>query len=275
MVRRTILLFAFLLSVAVLNAQLPTIFSVSENNTATQLTIYGVNFKTDHAPQVKLGTTSLTVTNYTSTSVTCNLPNIAPGAYLLQLSYGFYSRTFDVTLGNVGPQGPPGPKGDKGDKGDQGDQGIQGVQGIQGPPGVFTGQAYLGSYILPGVDFLGYSLPPNGYFDLSDGVSFTSLNQHVPVAAPCTASNFKATVTSWANDVNIPFGGILTPTLYDWTNGNSISCDLVGTGLTRGVSCTTNGTLALTSNSLITIVFASNGDSAFYNDPVTVSFQCQ
>lgn len=120
---------------------LPVINEVTVNTTANTITIAGTGFNSRLKPSVKLGSTSLTVTSYTSTGIVANLGTVtAPGTYLLTVVDGLLPTFADVTLGAVGPQGPIGATGPQGATGAQGPMGLMGLQGPIGPTGA-TGPA--------------------------------------------------------------------------------------------------------------------------------------
>lgn len=130
-----------------------TINSALPNYTNNQLTIAGTGFGS--APTVKLDAMSLTLVSHSSTQIVANLPTtVGSGSFLLAVTAGTSSTTFELSLGVVGPPGPQGPQGSKGSQGPQGPQGTQGPQGAQGPQGpsgaslgffaTNTGQLYFG-----------------------------------------------------------------------------------------------------------------------------------
>lgn len=112
-----------------------TVNSAVPNYTTNQLTIAGNGFGTA-APTVKLDAMALTLVSHSATQIVANLPtNIGSGSFLLSVTAGTNSTTFELSLGLVGPPGPQGPQGPKGPQGTQGAQGAQGSQGPQGPQG--------------------------------------------------------------------------------------------------------------------------------------------
>jgi hypothetical protein len=94
------------------SAPAPVIAAAQPNSDTQTLTIQGVNFG-DALSEVTLGLSPLTVSSWTSTSVTASLPAYAPGSYLLVLKRadGIFSNSMDLTIGAVGPMGPAGPQG--------------------------------------------------------------------------------------------------------------------------------------------------------------------
>lgn len=139
-----------------------TVDSAVPNYTNNQLTIVGTAFGT--APTVKLDAQPLTLVSYTATQIVADLPtSIGSGSFLLTVTSGKSSTSFDLSLGVVGPQGiqgPPGPLGPPGPIGPQGPQGTQGAPGPQGPAGAtlgFTGTSYSGVYF--GAGTIVVSLP--------------------------------------------------------------------------------------------------------------------
>lgn len=121
---------------------------VDVDHARPEMHIYGRNFSTSTgaAPVVRVAEVGVAVKVYGPSAVTIELPSafLRPGSYLLSMSTGpnlEQNDSFDVTIGNAGPQGPKGdtgpqgPQGPKGDTGPQGPQGVQGIQGAQGPQG--------------------------------------------------------------------------------------------------------------------------------------------
>ncbi|WP_395846759.1 hypothetical protein [Cystobacter fuscus] len=112
------------------------ITNVEVDHALRTMFIYGRNFLTSTgvAPVVHVAEVGVAVKHYGPSTVAVELPSafLQPGSYLLSMSTGpnlEQNDSFDVTIGNTGPQGP------KGDTGPQGPQGIQGAQGPQGPQG--------------------------------------------------------------------------------------------------------------------------------------------
>ena len=88
----------------------PAISNVIENPAGTQITVNGMNFGTE-TPEVWLGTTVLTVTQSSATSVVVDLPGgLAAGANLLRLESEHPRRTrfFEAAIGQIGPVGATG-----------------------------------------------------------------------------------------------------------------------------------------------------------------------
>lgn len=122
-----------------------------DNNT-NRLTITGKNFGT-RLPTVKLEYETLILVSNSETQLLALLPaGINPGTYLLTIRRSKNGKsdknakcdedddckTFDVTIGAVGPQGevgPQGPQGKTGVKGDTGEQGPMGPKGDKGETG--------------------------------------------------------------------------------------------------------------------------------------------
>jgi hypothetical protein len=102
------------------------------------LRIYGFNFG-GTATAITLAGRVLRVVAATSTGVDAELPDMAPGSYLLTLTVGSggsqRNDEFWVTLGAVGPQGPAGADGAIGPQGPAGPAGATGQQGLAGPVG--------------------------------------------------------------------------------------------------------------------------------------------
>lgn len=108
--------------------------------------LYIVGESFGSAPTAHIGETAepLQIVRHDGGLLIANLPDLPPGSYRLHVSRGTQEAerdSFDLTLGNAGPEGPqgpqgePGPQGTVGPLGPQGDTGPQGPQGIQGPVG--------------------------------------------------------------------------------------------------------------------------------------------
>jgi hypothetical protein len=172
-----LLLTAFALPV---KAQLLSVITNTTVNTSTNtITINGSGFSSRVKPTVYLGTTSLAVSSFTSTSIVASLGSVtAPGTYLLALNSGLTFAVADVTLGAVGPQGPVGPQGlpgangaagPAGPTGAPGANGAIGPQGAAGPtlPPTLYGATFAGG-VNPGTgnsatDIADLTLPPGAY----------------------------------------------------------------------------------------------------------------
>jgi len=127
-------LLALIVSLPVL-AHAATIDNATANYTTNQLTITGSGFATT-APAVKINGASVTVVSHNTTKIVVDLPSgLAAGSYLLSVTQGTTTTSFDLTLGAVGPQGPQGPAGPAGPAGAEGPSGPTGPQGPQGPQG--------------------------------------------------------------------------------------------------------------------------------------------
>jgi hypothetical protein len=151
--KRTCLLIPLLLaSSVVVTAQenlLPIILDVTENVQGTQITINGTGFGS-RLPKVLLGTTALTVTQSSNTTVTANLPPATPaGAYLLTVQNSETSllTIFAADIGQIGPVGPQGPAGAIGS---MGVPGLPGAIGPAGPQGVAGPIGPSGAQGIPG-----------------------------------------------------------------------------------------------------------------------------
>lgn len=125
--------------------------STSVDSAATQITINGQTFSpTGTAPLVKLDNITLTIVNFTNSTIIATVPTGLPaGGYALAVTNSRgVSASFDVTIGAVGPQGPAGPQGIQGPIGPSGPQGLQGSQGAigaQGPAGPAGPQGPVGA----------------------------------------------------------------------------------------------------------------------------------
>lgn len=111
---------------------------VEVGNVPSALVIVGSNFG-NTAPVVQLQDLTLAVSRSTDTRIQASLPpGIVPGTYLLTVTRGNKSDTFNVAIGEegpIGPQGPPGPQGLQGLRGATGATGPQGPQGTTGATG--------------------------------------------------------------------------------------------------------------------------------------------
>lgn len=308
MLYRFFALLAILTSVTTLTAQSQfAIYSVAVNPAQTQITIQGYNFGTKSAPLVVLGTTHLAVTNYTSSSITANLPEgIAAGGYTLNVSCGFFLQSFDITIGVTGPQGPKGdtglmgPKGDTGSqgvKGDTGSQGVKGDTGSAGPKGdtgstgakgdtgsqgVAGGQVWSSTINMPGSIYLSALGVPSG---VSNGVDYyranTTLDQEQFLLIPqnCTVKTFNVTVLGAQGTSSASvFIGYSTPDMLS-ANPNTI---YVGPGCVVGANdgvpayCSATPNWYFTQGTPITIgVTSFTNVSDFENTRIMTSFVCQ
>ena len=88
-----------------------TITQATASVDGSTLFVQGAGFGT--APVVSLGGLPLggVQSNTTGTSFIAGMPMLTPGSYLLQVTNGRKTATFEFTLGSVGPQGPQGPAG--------------------------------------------------------------------------------------------------------------------------------------------------------------------
>jgi hypothetical protein len=136
---------ALLIAGATLTASLPSLASATPQPLITEvqpvdglLRISGFNMG-GTATAITLGGRVLRVVGVTSTGVDAELPQFAPGSYLLTLTVGSggsqRSDEFWVTLGALGPQGPAGADGAVGPQGPAGPAGATGQQGLAGPVG--------------------------------------------------------------------------------------------------------------------------------------------
>ncbi len=109
----------------------PVISSVVVDSNAGTIQVSGqrlvrVVSHRETAPEVKLGTTALTLESYTESQLTAALPSgIEPGGYYLIVSTGDGTAGWNLTIGAVGPQGSAGPQGPQGPNGTTGPQGPQ------------------------------------------------------------------------------------------------------------------------------------------------------
>lgn len=136
---------ALLVAGATLTASLPSLAAATPQPLITEvqpvgglLRISGFNIG-GSAAAITLGGRVLRVVGVTSTGVDAELPEFAPGSYLLTLSVGTAGSQrndeFWVTLGALGPQGPAGADGAVGPQGPAGPAGATGQQGVAGPVG--------------------------------------------------------------------------------------------------------------------------------------------
>lgn len=122
------------------------ITSATISTDGTTLFVSGRNF--GRQPVVTVGDhrVSGVVVAPDGTSLTGNMPDVAPGTYLLFVKKGSAAnQQASMALavvpsapgsgGSEGPQGPPGPQGPQGEPGPQGPQGEPGPQGPQGETG--------------------------------------------------------------------------------------------------------------------------------------------
>lgn len=120
----------------------PVIFSAVPNLSTAQVTIAGQALGTA-APKVTIGGLSVTIVSHTSTSVVVTLPStVTFGNYLINLTTGSVTVSFNLTIGAIGPQGPQGIQGVQGLTGSQGatgPAGPTGATGAQGPAGISVG----------------------------------------------------------------------------------------------------------------------------------------
>ena len=175
MLRRFALFACFLLACPVLVAAqglgssplFPFIVDITENSQGTAITIAGNGFGST-VPKVTLGTSELTVTQFSETSITATLPaGIAAGGYLVTVERRPFHLTaiFEAAIGQIGPtgaQGPAGPMGlpglpgptgatgPAGPAGVAGAVGSEGPAGARGPVGGFGPQGPMGLPGLPG-----------------------------------------------------------------------------------------------------------------------------
>jgi hypothetical protein len=302
MLYRLFALLAILTTATTLTAQTQFVInSVSVNQAQTQITILGSNFGTKSTPQVVLAGNHLTVTNYTSSSITANLPEgIAPGGYTLTASNGFYQQSFDVTIGAiglqgpkgdtgavgpvgpVGPIGPVGPTGATGATGPTGPTGSTGAKGDTGSQGVAGGQVWSSTINMPGSIYVTAMGVPTGF---SNGIDYYKANttldqeQFLPIPQNCTAKSFNVTVLGAQNTstayVTI---GYSSPT---WLSQNpnsaypSIGCTVTANN-GNPVSCSTSSTWYFSQGTPITIAVTDfDNVSDFENTRVMTSFVCQ
>lgn len=286
---------------------LPIIVNVTENTAGTQITINGTGFGSE-PPQVRLGTTELTVANHSQTGITANLPSgIAAGAYLLQVQrhQGSLPGFFEATIGQIGatgPQGPIGPlgpmgapgpigkQGPIGPPGPQGPAGAQGPAGPQGPPGPIGnpgapgpqgaagGQVWAANIQLPpsigNGEAMGYL--PTGASNANSPFGST-IGSSVQVPQNCTASNlhvtaFGTTGSSTAT-VSVAFADYPTALAHS-AFFSSVSCSL--TAGPNPTTCTSSATQPITTDELMLLTTSgfTNGPD-FQNANLIVSFTCQ
>ena len=148
----------------------PFIVDITENLQGTAITIAGNGFGSS-MPKVTLGTSELTVTNFSETSITATLPaGIAAGGYLVTVEKRPFHLTaiFEAAIGQIGPVGAQGPAGAAGSAGPigpmgfpglagpagatgaTGPAGVAGADGARGPAGGFGPQGPMGLPGLPG-----------------------------------------------------------------------------------------------------------------------------
>jgi hypothetical protein len=139
----------------------PTIVNAAENSAGTQIVISGTGLGSTPLA-VTLGAANLTVSTYSDTSITANLPpGTVPGTYLLTVQAGKNSASFEVALGQIGPVGPAGATGAQGPAGPAGATGPAGPTGPTGPAGP-TGPQGSPATIQANLDTLSRALSTNG-----------------------------------------------------------------------------------------------------------------
>ena len=117
---------------------IPYILNVTENTQGTAITIAGNGFGSN-TPKVTLGSSDLTVTQSSETSITATLPaGIAAGAYLVTVQRQPLHLTaiFEAAIGQIGNTGAQGPAGVPGPAGPMGLPGFAGPAGPAGPAGI-------------------------------------------------------------------------------------------------------------------------------------------
>jgi hypothetical protein len=115
----------------------PFIVDITENLQGTAITIAGKGFGSS-TPKVTLGTSELTVTHFSETSITATLPaGIAAGGYLVTVEKRPFHLTaiFEAAIGQIGPAGAQGPAGAAGPAGPAGPMGFPGLAGLAGATG--------------------------------------------------------------------------------------------------------------------------------------------
>lgn len=115
----------------------PFIVDITENLQGTAITIAGNGFGSS-TPKVTLGTSELTVTHFSETSITATLPTgIAAGGYLVTVEKRPFHLTavFEAAIGQIGPTGAQGPAGVAGPAGPIGPMGFPGLPGPAGATG--------------------------------------------------------------------------------------------------------------------------------------------
>jgi hypothetical protein len=121
----------------------PFIVDITENPQGTAITIVGNGFGST-MPKVTLGSSELTVTQFSETSITATLPaGVAAGGYLVTVEKRPFHLTaiFEAAIGKIGatgaqgPAGAAGPEGARGPAGGFGPQGPMGLPGLPGPVG--------------------------------------------------------------------------------------------------------------------------------------------
>jgi len=136
---------ALLICLPVLANAKPVIDAATPNYATNQLTIVGTLFGT--APTVKIDGQALTLVSHSATTIVATLPTgISGGSFLLTVTSGGATGSFDLSLGVAGPEGPMGPQGPQGLQGPAGVQGAAGPagpQGAEGPAGVSQGYSFL------------------------------------------------------------------------------------------------------------------------------------
>lgn len=125
---------ATMLSAGIARAQ---IVNATADFAADRITINGRNFNAKK-PIAKLNGIVLGVISKSSTNIVAsleNVPDLQPGAYLLEVAGGKGWWLLTVTVGAAGPVGPSGPVGAVGPAGPVGPVGLQGQAGLAGAIG--------------------------------------------------------------------------------------------------------------------------------------------
>ncbi|MFY0575038.1 hypothetical protein ACN28S_12300 [Cystobacter fuscus] len=142
------------------------ITTVEVDHVKREMRIYGRNFSTATgvAPVVRVAEVGVAAKLYDPSTVVVELPSafLQPGSYLLSMSTGpnlEQNDSFDVTIGNAGPQGPKGDTGPQGPQGSKGDTGPQGPQGPKGDTGPQGAPRAMSCRVRSGPPLNDYSLP--------------------------------------------------------------------------------------------------------------------
>jgi hypothetical protein len=250
--RKAFLIFLLLASPAILMAQesiIPVVYDATENAQATQLTINGTGFGTKQ-PKVSLGTTQLTVTAYSDSKITANIPAATPaGAYLLDVQ-NETSRLFTLFTATIGQIGPAGPAG-------SGASGATYTASFTNP----GSGANTTFYASPTITSYGTDIANNSAIATSTQANFITS----PVA--CTVAALNVGVNNYSSP------GADTTTIKVFKNGSatSMSCSVTTNG--NGAGCTATDSFSVVQGDSLALGFTETNSNPF--NMVTVGLVCQ
>ena len=264
MLRRFALFACFLLACPVLVAAqglgssplFPFIVDITENSQGTAITIAGNGFGST-VPKVTLGTSELTVTQFSETSITATLPaGIAAGGYLVTVEKRPFHLTaiFEAAIGQIGPTGAQGPSGSNGAQGPAGQTGQTGPAGAPGPTGPIGpvgpaagGQVWAANLLLPpsiGGNVTGLASGASTAGGTSPEITMATA---LPVPQGCTTvSGLTATVlgAQGTSTVFVAAGAASLSDIVGGGGGSNVFCQITANN-GAPVSCTSTGTEAV------------------------------